>query len=200
MKHFFSDLHLGEHTHESTPVFGRMSTEEWDEMILSNVNRYVKKHDILYIVGDFGSPKKAASYRQKINCKHIVLIMGNHDGSMQSAKRVFGREFVFHQREIKVQGNKVILNHYPMAYWDDSHRGSWHIHGHTHGNREKTILNAFPGWRGIDVGPSSSYKRFGKARPFSEIDICILISGRSGHDNKEWYDSHRGENNEYLFG
>ena len=34
---------------------------------------------------------------------------------------------------IRVQGQSVWLNHYPMRSWDRSFHGSWHLYGHVHG-------------------------------------------------------------------
>jgi calcineurin-like phosphoesterase family protein len=28
----------------------------------------------------------------------------------------------------------IVLCHYPFAEWDRKHYGSWHLHGHSHGN------------------------------------------------------------------
>ena len=57
------------------------SATEMDEAILDRVNESVTADDELYFLGDFciGGPKVAGAYRQKIRCKKVYFILGNHD-------------------------------------------------------------------------------------------------------------------------
>ena len=36
--------------------------------------------------------------------------------------------------EIKFNGSKICMMHYPIAEWHDCHHGSLMLHGHLHGN------------------------------------------------------------------
>ncbi len=73
----------------------------------------------------------------------IHLIEGNHDNLNGEAKAQFVD--IAPYRELKIDGRKVVLCHYPLESWNQMAYGSWHLHGHSHGN-----LLAF-GLR-VDVG------------------------------------------------
>ena len=78
---FTADTHLG-HTNIikycNRPF---KSTSEMDATIINNINEVVKSDDILYHLGDFslGNPGYIINYLERINCKKIRLILGNHD-------------------------------------------------------------------------------------------------------------------------
>src|SRR4051812_37591455 len=71
------------------------STEEMDDVIINNINRLVKPNDTLWHLGDFcfgpRDPykfyKTAEGYRNRINCKNMILIWGNHDPNQYSRKK-----------------------------------------------------------------------------------------------------------------
>lgn len=199
-KYFFADTHLNQPFNRENTPFSSLTIQDWDDMIIENINSTVDRKNYLYILGDFCDPKKLNYFRHKIYCRHIKFIRGNHDAKIGRLKQVFGENNVFDQTTTKVNGRFTVLNHYPMAYWEQSHRGSWHLHGHTHGNRELTMLNAFPGYQGLDVGPESAWQKLGVCRPFSEQEISDILSDVDGHDHVEWYDENRYRNNRYLFG
>ena len=50
----------------------------------------------------------------------------------------------------KVNEVKVVMFHYPIAEWDQMHRGSVHFHGHLHGS-----VSGMERYRCIDVGMDS---------------------------------------------
>ncbi len=112
--------------------------DEMNTAIVEGINRVVKEDDVLFHLGDFafGDPKGYRDFRYKIRCKHIHLIYGNHD------KRIYSNESDLQDlfettgfyREINIDGQKIIMSHYGFRVWNESHRGSWMLHGHSHGS------------------------------------------------------------------
>ena len=101
-----------------------------DQGILEAINSRVQQDDILWILGDFcwGKLEEASHFRNRIVCRDVRLVWGNHDH--RSISDVFQR--TIEQGMVKVGGQKIWLNHYPMRYWDKSFHGSWHLYGHVH--------------------------------------------------------------------
>ncbi|MEM7312879.1 MAG: metallophosphoesterase family protein, partial [Planctomycetota bacterium] len=99
--------------------------------LLEAINGVVQKHDVLWILGDFcwGNHGQASQYRERIQCKDIRLVWGNHDH--RSIEPLFTK--AIEQGMVSVRGQKIWLNHYPMRSWDRAFHGSWHLYGHVHG-------------------------------------------------------------------
>lgn len=120
-----------------------------NEEIIREWNAIVTPRDHTYILGDvaFCNAETAVKFMKRLNGMK-TLIVGNHD-----KKLIKTREFedcfidVQDYYSINVDGTKVIMFHYPIAEWDQMHRGSVHFHGHVHGG--KTGLE---GSRALDVG------------------------------------------------
>jgi calcineurin-like phosphoesterase family protein len=64
--------------------------EEMNELIINNINKYVKEDDILYHLGDwsFGGIDNIWEFRKQIKCKNIYLVPGNHDHNIKNNKQV----------------------------------------------------------------------------------------------------------------
>lgn len=129
------------------------SIEEHDESLIQMWNEMVRPNDRVYHAGDFsfGSVQKTKEILQRLNGQ-IYLILGNHDNNIYSNKQFFVSITAY--KEIKVDKQKIILFHYPIAEWNKAHYGSWHLYGHVHGsnNIEGKALDI-----GID-GPISNFK------------------------------------------
>lgn len=198
MKYFIADTHLG---HEKM-IRGMLrcypgsrklfrSIEEHDEFLIGSINCTVRPNDQLFILGDFAAlPGK---YRMQIKCKHVFLIRGNHD-PVQKSLNVFGE--MPYMRVVKLRsGNaslKVVLSHFPQAYWEGSHRGWGHLYGHTHGQREDTLDQAF-GYkrRALDVGVDNLRKEYGDYSPLGEDQVLHRFLGVPGHDDPEYYNAYQ---------
>jgi calcineurin-like phosphoesterase family protein len=193
MKHFISDIHAD---HQSMldvrrRVIGDFdcfkNLESWQSFIFGKINSCLEKGDILYLLGDFsfGDPQK---FRNQIKGGvSIFLVRGNHDPSIQKCEQVFGVGQVREQMDIKVNGHRCFLSHYPTAFWPASHHGSFHVYGHTHSQREETMDQWMPGRRSMEVCPENIYKIFGDIRPINEMEIYNLLINKPGHDHKEFY-------------
>jgi calcineurin-like phosphoesterase family protein len=120
-----------------------------DDALLDAINASVGDRDTLWVLGDFcwGRLDTARRYRDRIRCRNVHLVWGNHDH--RSIRPLFGE--ALEQGMIGVAGQDIWLNHYPMRSWNKSFHGSWHLYGHVHG-RLATEDAAHPSWLTRDVG------------------------------------------------
>lgn len=162
------------------------SVEQHDDALIGGINSTVGEGDRLFILGDFAW-RAGESFTKRIRCRNLHLIFGNHD------RTNFGKLFksVEDTAIVRIQGHKVFLSHYPHAYWPSSHRGSLHLYGHVHAEREETLDAAFPGRRSLDCGVDNAKLLLGEYRPFSEDEVISILMARPGHDQVEFYDQQR---------
>jgi calcineurin-like phosphoesterase family protein len=186
MKTFFTaDTHFD---HESLvtkmgrPGFSGIA--EWNEVMLDAINGTAGREDRLFILGDFAW-KRPGYWRQKIHCRNVILILGNHD-SEAKCRNVFGGN-LYRSRTIKMLGVSVYLHHYPTAYWDRSHHGGFHLYGHCHHQREATLDAMIPGRQSMDVSPDTAFALRGDWGIFSDQEIYARLSPRAGHDHVDYY-------------
>lgn len=115
------------------------SAEEMNDIMIERHNKFVKKNDIVYSVGDFcfsNNPNNFEDIKSRLNGKwHLVI--GNHDHQPKPFLRKHF-ETIHEIKKIQFNKQKIILSHYPMYVWDCSHYGSYHCHGHEHGNLKDT--------------------------------------------------------------
>lgn len=151
---FTSDTHFGHKgiIHELNENRPFNNIEEHDNHIITQWNKTVGKDDIVWHLGDFAyrNKKPIEWYTKKLNGR-IHLIKGNHDD-----KSAWKTQYLFASTQndayLKYEGYKIHLYHYPLASWRASNRGSWHLHGHCHGNMA-------PVGKRMDVGTScNGYK------------------------------------------
>lgn len=118
------------------------SVDRMDATIIDNINNVVEVNDVLWILGDFcfGNRRNfyqtAASYRKRINCRNVNLVIGNHD-EKDVLYKVFSdgnytTKFYDHLLTT-IESQRIFLDHYPMRSWDNSHHGAWMLYGHVHG-------------------------------------------------------------------
>jgi len=119
--------------------------EEMNNNMVDVWNNTVALADTVYIVGDFSFEKaeRTEALLKRLNGR-LHLIRGNHDHWMnEDTEKYF--ESIQDYKKIKIDGQKVIMFHYPIFEWQDMHYGSYHLFGHVHGN------STVPG-RALDVG------------------------------------------------
>lgn len=118
--------------------------EEQTEQLISRWNSRVGEYDDVYHLGDFAFASRK-QYDQVIEIikrlnGNIHFIRGNHCDAelweMIERTNLPHVVWIKDYAKIRVQGQKVILSHYPFATWDSAHHGSWHLFGHCHGSFE----------------------------------------------------------------
>ena len=138
---YISDLHFGHYNiirFDNRPF---MSVEEMNKTLIENWNSVVNKEDTVYILGDFCwlTEDEWIKILKQLN-GNKVLIKGNHDlkNMSQTLRKMF--QDVKDYKEVKDDGKRVLLSHYPMPFY----RGAYnpdiiHLYGHIH----TTIENDF---------------------------------------------------------
>lgn len=147
-----ADLHFG---HENiikfcAPTRGHFKdADHMNEEMVRMWNEIVNPEDNVYILGDvaFMQAQKAAEMVNRLNGRKI-LIQGNHDVKTlrdPMFRMCFAEIHVYH--EIDWRGTRVCMFHYPIAEFNQMHRGAVHFHGHLHGKP-----NGLEEYRVRDVG------------------------------------------------
>ena len=134
-----SDLHFGHKNimsfcPESRARF-RNDVTYMNEAMVKEWNDLIAPEDTVYILGDvaFMSGSDAGRTVMRLNGTKI-LVEGNHDRkTLQDV--TFRNAFaeVHKYLDVNYNGTKVVMFHYPIAEWDQMHRGAVHLHGHLHG-------------------------------------------------------------------
>jgi len=158
--------------------WSRETIREHDDSILDAINDHVDVRDRLWILGDFcwGDIKSGRRFRESIRCRDVRLVWGNHDHDSIAA--LFER--TMEQGMIRVRGQKIWLNHYPMRSWDRSFHGSWQLYGHVHGRLQEE--DALDKWRLTkDVGVDAcDYRPIG----FEELEAYMEPRIRAFQERK----------------
>lgn len=132
---FFADPHFG---HEAIRCYCHRpwsTIKDHDDAILQRYNELVSPRDDVIFLGDFAF-RNHEKYIAKLPGKK-TFVFGNHDRMSMEALRNFSR--VIGARhcpgvvELSVGAFTVTGSHFPMASWNASHYGAWHVHGHCHG-------------------------------------------------------------------
>lgn len=174
MRLYTSDPHFG---HANIIEYCKRpfkTTEQMDAAIIGNINNSIKdpEKDELVIAGDFSLSKDyntIAAYRNRINCKTVHLVRGNHDrlSSAEYAKLFSSVSELKRFQPKGYQKYEITVCHYAMRTWQHSHKGSWHVYGHSHGT-----LPDDPNSLSFDIGVDcfSFY-------PLSEQEIYHVLKG-----------------------
>ena len=139
------------------------SLDHMNDTIVNNINEVVGENDILIHLGDFsfGGFDNISEFRNRIICKNIHLVLGNHDHHIERNKDNIQRLFTSVNHYINLdlrrpspfkKGEmdkfKFVLMHFPIASWDGMNDGVMHLHGHVHLPPHQRIADG----RAMDVG------------------------------------------------
>ena len=168
------------------------SLEQMNEVIVEHINSFVKEDDILIHLGDwsFGGFDSIKEFRDKIKCKNIHLVLGNHDHHIANNKNniqdLFSsvHEYLFLQVNIPVgptfTKHRFVCMHYPIASWNGMSEGVVHLHGHTHLYLESKLYG-----RRLDVGIDGN-----NMEPYNIQDIINIMKNQQIENMMPHYDHH----------
>ncbi len=169
--------------------------EEHDNTLVNNINNTVGENDTLFCLGDwsFGAMRKQIvckrrEFRDRINCKNIYFVIGNHDRNIRkntdNVREIFSDVYDYlevtfvepytgTEQGIKAFKQKVIMMHYPIRSWNHIRQGSWMLHGHCHSNLPDFVINGNI-QKTIDVG----FDAHPEFRPFSYSEVKEIMDKR----------------------
>jgi calcineurin-like phosphoesterase family protein len=137
------------------------SLDHMNDTLANNINCMVGEDDILIHLGDFsfGGFDKIQEFRDRILCKNIHLVLGNHDHHIERNKEgvqsLFSSVQNYLRLEVRRPINKAttekftfVCMHYPIASWHDMNQGVIHLHGHVHLSAHLRIAEG----KAMDVG------------------------------------------------
>jgi calcineurin-like phosphoesterase family protein len=134
-----------------------------NDTLVNNINEVVGEDDILIHLGDwsFGGFENIELFRNRINCKNVHLVLGNHDGHIErnreNIQSVFSSVNHYIKLDVRRPSQKgkgqvdkfnFVLCHFPIASWDGLNDGVIHIHGHVHLPPHHRVGNG----KSLDVG------------------------------------------------
>jgi calcineurin-like phosphoesterase family protein len=136
--------------------------EQMNDKIVESINSVVGEDDTLFHLGDwsFGGYDNIEEFRNRIVCKNIHLILGNHDHHIERNKGDIQRLFSSVNQYLRLQvsvypGTKLyagdvdlVMMHYPIASWHNMNDGAMHLHGHVHLPSDKKLSQG----KAMDVG------------------------------------------------
>lgn len=125
------------------------TVEEMDWTMIKRWNERVSPNDTVYHLGDVSFHRDRSHTLHLLNNLNgkIILIRGNHD-KLKSDLVKARFESIHDYLELKINNQLIVMCHYPFLRWNKGHRGSWSIHGHSHGG----INQLNKGTRRLDVG------------------------------------------------
>lgn len=153
MRYYIADLHFfNDVLNTKMDKRGFESAEEMNEYMIRKWNAKVRPQDEVVVLGDFsyGNGEETNKLLERLHGR-IYLIEGNHDrfstnGSFNSKRFVWVKQYA----EMKDNGRKVVLCHYPIMCYNGQYRVdekgnpvAYMLYGHVHNTRDQRLLDQF---------------------------------------------------------
>jgi calcineurin-like phosphoesterase family protein len=158
------------------------SLDHMNTALVDNINNKVGENDVLIHLGDwsFGGFEMIEEFRNRIVCKNIHLVLGNHDHHIDNDKggvqSLFSSVNHYINLDLRRPLNKnmaekfkFVLMHFPIASWDNMNTGVIHLHGHVHLPPHLRIADG----RAMDVGVDGN-----GLEPISLDEVISLMKDR----------------------
>lgn len=192
---FWGCMHYGHDPQWDVPIWKRRgfsSSSEHDEALINNWNSKATDKTIGFLLGDimfgYGGEQKFKSLLSRLNFSQLFLMSGNHTaGWSQTFKEIdsntlyidnnHNKEAIFvpNYLEAIVNGQAIVMCHYPILSWNGAGKGSWMLFSHVHGsliNSELGRLYISKGGKALEVSVEASIS------PFTYGEIASIMRGK----------------------
>ena len=164
-----SDGEVPEYSTRNFPTLELMNNE-----LVNNINSKVGQDDTLIMLGDvaFGGFEFIRIFLDRLVCKNIHLVLGNHDHHIRNNRDNIKDMFlsVSDYLQVNIDGENFVMTHYPFESWNGLNKGVVHLHGHVH-------LPASRKWgkgKRLDVGVDGN-----NLQPYSITEIVHMMDKRN---------------------
>jgi calcineurin-like phosphoesterase family protein len=156
---------------ESTRDFNTI--EDMNSVIVDNINSKIGPDDTLIHLGDFsfGGFDKIGQFLDRLVCKNIHLVLGNHDHHIKNNRENIHDRFLSVQNylEVNISGANFVLSHYPLCSWNQLSKGAIQLHGHVHLPTNKKWGNG----KRLDIGVDGN-----NYQPYKLTEIVHMMDRR----------------------
>jgi calcineurin-like phosphoesterase family protein len=186
---FTSDTHF---RHNQSFIYesrGYKDRYEHDDALIAKINEVVRPEDTLIHLGDFClniTPPEFNEILARINCQNIAYIWGNHNSCIRkhyedAVATEYGKDievypyavgkitYLGYYGEVIVNGQMIVIHHYPHQIWNQMQKGAWQLSGHSHYTNPTTQLDSTDN-KILDVG----WDGHGKPLSFPEIQKIMM--------------------------
>jgi calcineurin-like phosphoesterase family protein len=147
--------------------------ELMNNALVDNINSVVGQDDTLIHLGDFsfGGFENIGNFLDRLVCKNIHLVLGNHDTHIKYDRDGIQDRFLSVQQylEVKINDYYFVLSHYPLQSWHGLNKGVIHLHGHVHLPKNLKFGNG----KKMDVGVDGN-----DLNPYLIDDIIKIMNKR----------------------
>ena len=147
--------------------------DEMDSAIINNINSKVGQDDTLIHLGDvaFGGFDRLEQFLDRLICKNIYLVLGNHDHHIKNDRSFIKDRFMSVQNylEVNIEDENFVLCHYPLQSWHGLNKGVIHLHGHVH----LSAQNKWGNGKRLDVGMDGN-----NMNPYKITEIVHMMDRR----------------------
>jgi calcineurin-like phosphoesterase family protein len=157
--------------------------DHMNDAIVESINSVVGEDDILFHLGDwsFGGFENIAEFRNRIVCKNIHLVLGNHDHHIENNRDGIQDLFSSVNQYLRLSVSlypgtilhvgkvDLVLMHYPIASWHNMNDNVIHLHGHVHLPPNKKLAEG----KAMDVGVDGNF-----LVPYSLNEITRIMNNQ----------------------
>jgi len=174
MKFFTSDEHYGHHNIIEFCKRPFRDIFEMREALIAAHNAKVGRGDITYHLGDIFwktmSVDEAIYIMGRLNGQH-KLVMGNHEELIEASPELRAKflevaDVIYLEKTVNLP--KMYMHHYACRVWRNSHKGSYHLYGHSHAALPEAMTLSFD--CGVDTRPDYA--------PYSEAEVDTKMKAK----------------------
>jgi calcineurin-like phosphoesterase family protein len=147
--------------------------ELMNNTLVDNINSKVGQNDTLIMLGDiaFGGFENIKIFLDRLICKNIHLVLGNHDHHIRNNRGGIQDMFLSVQDylQVRIDGADFVMTHYPFESWNGLNKGVIHLHGHVH----LPVGKKWGKGKRLDVGVDGN-----NLHPYSITEIVHMMDKR----------------------